>query len=197
MKCLRCRFIESTKKLLEYVDSVNAANYNDLIIKVIKCLAMQKNYSSLKLSWVELDKIETNTDIHKAIYLRYDSFLQNFRYRDHESENYKGTSGWYFFVNRDEGSIDYIGVGGTKTENLNSNNDLYHRISQHFGTGTTFFKNYYRGVNAPTREVWVKALKENYDLMVIYTKEGDIEEDKLYVAESFLCGIFQPEYNRQ
>lgn len=199
MKCLKSRFIESAKELLECVDSINSANYNDLIINAIKCLAMQKNYSSLKLNWVEMSNIETSKDKHRATYLKYDSFLRMFRYRDHEVGNYIRTSGWYFFVKRATGSIDYIGVGGTKTGKLNSYNDLYHRISQHFGTGSgaTFFNNYYRDGDVPSRENWVKTLKENYDLMVIYAKEGDIGEDDLYVVESFFNGIFQPKYNRQ
>lgn len=191
--------LKSTKDLLDCVAKINTDNFNTTIIKVMKCLTTQIDYDSFKFKWIDLSSIEKKKDKNLKIYLRYTTLLQNFRYRQNSNEDYIRMRGWYFFINKALGSIDYIGVGGTVSGALNNDNDLYHRISQHFGTGTgaTFFNNYYRDGDVPTREEWIKTLKENYDLMVIYAKEGDIGEDDLYVIESFLIGIFQPKYNRQ
>jgi hypothetical protein len=190
----RSCLLKFTKELLDCVAKINTENFNTVIIKVMKCLTKQIDYDVFKLTWIDLSTIEKKNDKKQEVFLRYATLLREFRYKENANEDYKRMRGWYFFVNRRQGSIDYIGVGGTVTGALNNDNDLYHRISQHFGVGSgaTFYKNYYRGGNIPAREEWVTNLNDNYDLMVIYANEGDVSEDELYVVESFLIGIFQP-----
>jgi hypothetical protein len=191
--------LKLTKELLDCVAKINTDNFNTVIIKVMKCLTKQIDYDTFKFKWIDLSTIEIKKDKNQEVYLRYTTLLKDFRYKENSNEDYNRMRGWYFFVNRALGSIDYIGVSGTIDGELNDYNDLYHRISQHFGTstGATFCRNCYRGDTIPNREKWINTLKQNYDIMVIYTKEGNIKEDSLYVVESFLVGVFQPKCNRQ
>jgi hypothetical protein len=195
----RSCLLKLAKELLDCMAKINTDNFNAVIIKAMTCLTKQIDYDIFKCTWIDLSAIEIKKDKNQDISMRYTSLLKDFRYKEKSNKNYTRMRGWYFFINRAHGSIDYIGVGGTVGGALNNNNDLYHRISQHFGVGSgaTFCKNHYRGGNIPAREEWVTTLKENYDLMVVYAKEGDIGEDDLYVVESFFIGIFQPKYNRQ
>jgi hypothetical protein len=183
--------------MLDCIAKINPDNFNIVIIKVIECLTKQIDCDVFKLTWIDLSTIEIKKYKNQEIYLRYTTLLKDFRYKDNSNEDHNRMGGWYFFINRSLGSIDYIGVSGTIKGKLTNYNDLYHRISQHFGTstGATFCRNYYRGDTIPNREKWINTLKQNYDLMVIYAKEGDVSEDELYVVESFLIGIFQPKFN--
>ncbi len=122
-----------------------------------------------------------NKDKTKNLYLKYSEFLMEIRPKKEGISDSEYMHDWYFFVNRKQWSINYIDVGGTKDGDLNSDNDLYHRISKHFGigSGASFCKNYYRNITKLTREKWIKTLKKNYDLMVIYAPESNIGKNEL------------------
>jgi hypothetical protein len=155
-------------------------------------LTKQIDCDVFKLTWIDLSTIEIKKYKNQEIYLRYTTLLKDFRYKDNSNEDHNRMGGWYFFINRSLGSIDYIGVSGTIKGKLTNYNDLYHRISQHFGTstGATFCRNYYRGDTIPNREKWINTLKQNYDLWSYMPKKAMLAKTSYMLLNHSLSVFF-------
>lgn len=75
------------------------------------------------LNWLQLNQI---TEIREYL----DNEVNEIKYRLFIPQLMR-KSGWYFFIDRLSGKIDYIGVGGTHLT-YNNESSIYQRIQKHF-----------------------------------------------------------------
>lgn len=186
--------------LLWSVSKINPDNFNNTILDVMHCLVYQQETEMYHQDWLQLNQI---TEIREYL----DNEVNEIKYRLFIPQLMR-KSGWYFFIDRLSGKIDYIGVGGTYLT-YNNKSSIYQRIQKHFHLNleSCFPRECFKEkkgikvINSQQamrfRKDWVKTLQETYDVLVISAHDKEIDEDRLYIVESFLIGIFQPRYNRQ
>lgn len=109
--------------------------------------------------------------------------------------------GLYFFKKENEESICYIGVGGTKTK------DLQYRVNQYYSPsniGSKFFKcKLLEIVGESSKDKWETFKKDyqkewketisHYQIGIIPL--DDYEAKELLFAESLAMGVFKSQYN--
>lgn len=202
---------DSMSKKKKHKTTTNICNDQDLVLsaklilsgfsktveKVIRCYLNKQSCDDLSYYSVSISKKLVQNIINGTLILSYIELLKPLR-SQHNGSSVNRTRGWYFYLEKGSGRLDYVGVGGIVKGNLNQNNDLFHRITQHFGTstGATFYKNFNREKTEKlTRKKWVSTLNNNYELVVIYGENDLLSRDELLVVESILVKLLKPKYN--
>ncbi|HNV18641.1 MAG TPA: hypothetical protein PKJ52_03265 [Rectinema sp.] len=172
-------------------------DYRDTVVKVIRCYLNKQSCDELSCYSASISKKLVQNNNNGTLKLSYIGLLKPLRI-NHNGSIVTRARGWYFFLEKVSGRLDYIGVGGIVKGELNKDNDLFHRITQHFGTstGATFYKNFKREKNnKQTRKQWVSTLSKNYELVVVFRENDKFSPDELLVVESVLVKLLQPKYN--